>query len=259
MSLQVNHLSFSYGQHPVLRDVSFQAHQGEVLSVLGPNGAGKSTLFRCMLGLLTPTAGGTEIDGQDIAGMGVGQLARAMAYIPQSHHPVFNFSVLDMVIMGTTAQLGRFSVPGRAQKAQAQAALTRLGIAHLRGRGYGRISGGERQLVLIARAVAQQARILVMDEPSASLDFSNRLQVMETVRELAKTGYTIIQSTHDPDQAYRYSHRILALEQGRVLAFGPVKETMEDGLISRLYGVAVKGFPLMGDTARVFLPEKDMK
>ena len=181
MSLCVNNLSFSYGPRQVLRNVSFQAQRGEVLSVLGPNGAGKSTLFRCMLGLLTPTSGGTQIDGRDVAHMGASQLSRAIAYIPQSHNPVFNFSVLDMVLMGTTAQLGRFSAPGATQRAQAEEALAQLGIAHLRDRGYCRISGGERQLVLIARAMAQQARILVMDEPSASLDFGNRLRVMETV------------------------------------------------------------------------------
>lgn len=259
MSLQVKNISFSYGQRQVLRDVSFQANRGEVLSVLGPNGAGKSTLFRCMLGLLAPTAGCTEIDGQDVARMGAAQLSRSIAYIPQSHNPVFNFSVLDMVLMGTTAQLGRFSSPRRAQRTQAEAALAQLGISHLRNRGYCHISGGERQLVLIARAIAQQAKILVMDEPSASLDFGNRLQVMETVGKLAGNGYAILQSTHDPEQAYRYSHKILALYQGQVVAFGTPRETMEDGLISQLYGVPVKGFSLMNDTARVFLPGKDRK
>lgn len=257
MSLSVKGLSFSYGARPVLRNVSFQAHRGEVLSVLGPNGAGKSTLFRCMLGLLAPTAGGTQIDGQDIAGMGASQLSRAIAYIPQSHNPVFNFTVLDMVLMGTTAQLGRFSAPGQAQRAQAEEALAQLGISQLRDRGYCHISGGERQLVLIARAMAQQAKILVMDEPSASLDFGNRLQVMETVGELARRGYAIIQSTHDPEQAYQYSHRILALYQGQVVAYGTPQETMNDALISQLYGVPVAGFRLMEDKARVFLPVKE--
>lgn len=258
MSLCVNNLSFSYGLRQVLRNVSFQAQRGEVLSVLGPNGAGKSTLFRCMLGLLTPTSGGTQIDGRDVAHMGASQLSRAIAYIPQSHNPVFNFSVLDMVLMGTTAQLGRFSAPGAAQRAQAEEALAQLGIAHLRDRGYCRISGGERQLVLIARAMAQQARILVMDEPSASLDFGNRLRVMETVGKLAQEGYAVIQSTHDPEQAYRYSHRILALYGGQVAAFGTPQETMKNTLISQLYGVPVAGFSLMEDTARVFLPVKDI-
>lgn len=257
MSLCVNDLSFSYGQRQVLRDVSFQAHRGEVLSVLGPNGAGKSTLFRCMLGLLTPTAGGTQIDGRDVSRMGASELSRAIAYIPQSHNPVFNFAVLDMVLMGTTAQIGRFSAPGAAQLAQAEAALAQLGIAHLRDRGYCHISGGERQLVLIARAIAQQAKILVMDEPSASLDFGNRLRVMETIGDLARKGYAIIQSTHDPEQAYQYSHRILALYQGRVVAFGTPQETMQDGLISQLYGVPVAGFSFMEDKARVFLPVKE--
>ena len=140
----------------------------------------------------------------------------------------------------------------------AEEARAQLGIAHLRDRGYCRISGGERQLVLIARAMAQQARILVMDEPSASLDFGNRLRVMETVGKLAQEGYAVIQSTHDPEQAYRYSHRILALYGGQVAAFGTPQETMQSTLISQLYGVLVAGFSLMEDTARVFLPVKDI-
>ena len=175
MSMIVNDLRFAYGDHQVLRGVTFRAEYGEFLSVLGPNGVGKSTLFRCMLGLLTPTGGEATIDGRPIGAMTAAQLARHIAYIPQSHNPVFNFSVFDMVLMGTTAQTGTLSAPKKEHLARAEAALERLGIAHLKDRGYANISGGERQLVLIARAIAQQAKILVMDEPSANLDYGNRL------------------------------------------------------------------------------------
>ena len=256
MSLCVQKLSFSYGERLVLKDISFSLEKGEFLSVLGPNGVGKSTLFRCMLGLLAPSAGGAYVDGRAVADMSARQLAYAIAYIPQSHSPVFNFSVFDMVLMGTTAQLGVFSSPGKAQLAQAEDALERLGISHLRDRSYGAISGGERQLTLIARAIAQQARILVMDEPSASLDYGNRIRVMQTVRDLTRDGYAVIQSTHDPDQAYLYSDRILALCGGEVLAWGEPREILCSSLISRLYGVDVEVCSLHGDDVRVCIPSK---
>ncbi|MBQ9931975.1 MAG: ABC transporter ATP-binding protein, partial [Firmicutes bacterium] len=168
--MKIQDLCFSYGDHEVLKGIDFTAEYGEFLSVLGPNGVGKSTLFRCMLGLLSPQKGGAFIDGKPIAGMAAAQLARHIAYIPQSHNPVFNFKIFDVVLMGTTAQTGKFSAPGKKQVHQVEEALKKLGIFHLRDRGYANISGGERQLVLIARAIAQQAKILVMDEPSANLD-----------------------------------------------------------------------------------------
>ena len=255
MSVQVKKLSFAYGERRVLQDVSFQAEYGEFISVLGPNGVGKSTLFRCMLGLLTPTAGGAYVDGQRVAELSARQLAERIAYIPQSHSPVFNFSVYDMVLMGTTAQTGSFASPGKRQRSLANRALDRLGIFDLADRGYASLSGGERQLVLIARAIAQEAKVLVMDEPSAALDFGNRMRVMRTVRALTQDGYTVIQSTHDPEQAYMYSDKILALSGGRVAAFGPPQETMTSELVSSLYGEAVEVCSMRGDQIRVCIPK----
>lgn len=252
--MRVENLSFAYGEHQVLHDVSFSAKYGEFLSVLGPNGVGKSTLFRCMLGLLAPSKGAAYVDGRRVADMSARQLAYAIAYIPQSHSPVFNFSVYDMVLMGTTAQTGSFASPGKRQRLLAAKALRRLGIEHLSERGYGSISGGERQLVLIARAIAQEAKVLVMDEPSANLDYGNRMHVMRTVRDLARDGYTVIQSTHDPDQAYLYSDKILALQNGRVAAFGTPQETISSFLISALYGVEVEVCSMRGDAIRVCVP-----
>ena len=254
MSMHVKDLRFAYGEREVLRGISFDTNDGAFLSVLGPNGVGKSTLFRCILGLTPPTGGEVTVDGEKIAHLSPAQLARKMAYIPQSHHALFNFSVLDMVLMGTTSQLGRFAVPGKTQEKLALAALERMGVIHLKDRGCSHISGGERQLVLIARAIAQQAKILVMDEPSANLDFGNKVRVMKTVQGLTDDGYTIIQSTHDPDQAYLYSDRILALCGGRVLAWGTPQEVMNESLISTLYGVDVKVCSMHDDRIRVCVP-----
>ena len=257
MSIQVERLSFSYGTRPVLDNVSFSAEYGEFLSVLGPNGVGKSTLFRCMLGLLTPSSGGAAVDGRPISDMTAQELAQKIAYIPQSHSPVFNYSVMDMVLMGTTAQLSKFAAPGARQREQALDALARLNILHLKDRGYRAISGGERQLVLVARAIAQQARVLIMDEPSANLDFGNRIRVMQTVKNLTADGYAVIQATHDPDQAYQVSDRVLALSGGRVLAWGTPQEAICSEVISALYGVAVEVCSLRDDRIRVCIPAQN--
>ena len=254
MRMRIENLHFSYGNHEVLKGVSFGVEDRGFVSLLGPNGAGKSTLFRCMLGLLEPSAGSVHICGRDIRNMPPAELSHRVAYIPQSHTPVFNFSVFDMVLMGTTAQMPRFAAPGKKQKELAEAAMERMGISHLRNRGCSNISGGERQLALIARAIAQQAKILVMDEPSASLDYGNKLRVMETVKSLTQDDYTIIQSTHDPDQAYLYSDQILALYDGIILACGTPRDTVSSELISTLYGVDVEVCSMHGDYVRVCVP-----
>lgn len=254
MRMKIENLHFSYGSREVLKGVSFGIDDSGFVSVLGPNGAGKSTLFRCMLGLLEPSEGSVHICGRNIRQMPPAELSHRVAYIPQSHTPVFNFSVFDMVLMGTTAQLSRFSSPGRKEAQLAEAAMERIGISHLRDRGCGNISGGELQLALIARAIAQQAKILVMDEPSASLDYGNKLRLMETVKGLTREGYTVIQSTHDPDQAYLYSDQILALYDGKLLARGTPQETISSSLISRLYGVDVEVRSMHRDDVRVCIP-----
>ena len=252
--LKLEQVTKTFGATRALDDLTMTVPKGCVYGLVGPNGAGKSTLFRCMLGLLEPSAGTVHICGRDIRRMPAAELSHRVAYIPQSHSPVFNFSVFDMVLMGTTAQLSQFASPGREQKRLAEAAMERIGISHLRDRGCSNISGGERQLALIARAIAQQAKILVMDEPSASLDYGNKLRVMETVKGLTREGYTIIQSTHDPDQAYLYSDQILALYEGKILACGTPKETISSELISTLYSVDVEVCSMHRDDVRVCVP-----
>ena len=240
MSIEVKNLTFSYGNHRVLNEVSFEAADSELLAVLGPNGVGKSTLFYCMLALQRPEAGVILLDGKPIHEIAPSQLAHRIAYVPQSHAPTFNYSVLDMVLMGTTARVGGFSAPGAEEVKAARGALERVGITHLAARGYLRISGGERQLTLIARALAQQARVIIMDEPTASLDYGNGLRVLSQVKELAKDGYTVIQSTHNPDHAFLFADRVLALNGGRVAAHGAPRECLTEDLIKELYGIRVR-------------------
>ena len=258
MNLKVEHLDFCFGKRQILKDISFETQGGEFLSILGPNGVGKSPLFRCILNLLRPNAGTITVDGRDVGQMTAREMAQHIAYIPQFHSPTFNYSVLDMVLMGTASQLRTLETPGKAQIEIAQNALARMKIEHLAEHPYDFCSGGEKQLCLIARAIAQQAKILVMDEPSASLDFGNRIRVMQIVRSLVADGYAVVQTTHDPEQAFMYSDKILAIHDGHVLAWGTPQAVMEDALMSKLYGIDVEVHSLHNDTIRICVPANSL-
>ena len=237
MILSVENLSFSYTRRPVLQDVSVAAEKGELLSILGPNGVGKSTLFRCILGSLEGYSGRICVDGRDIRTLPHRERARRMAYIPQIHRPTFGYTVLDTVLMGTTRQLSPLQQPGREQVYMARSALERVGVSHLAERNFAHLSGGEQQLVLIARALAQQSDILIMDEPTSALDYGNQFRVLQQVRALSREGYTVLLSTHNPQHALTFAHRVLALQDGSVAALGPSGDVLTPDLLRRLYGV----------------------
>ena len=238
----------------MLRDISFRVEQGEFLSILGPNGVGKSTLFRCVLGLLSGYTGQVLVDGVDARQFSIRESARHIAYIPQSSHPIFNYRVFDIVLMGATSAVSVLRAPGREHTERCHWALEKVGISHLADRCYHRLSGGEQQLVMIARALVQNAPILMLDEPTANLDFGNQLRVLEQVRSLAREGYTVIQTTHHPEQSYLFSDRILALQNGRVLLEGAPSQVLTQQAIRDLYGVEVDVVSLYEDRARACIP-----
>lgn len=256
MSIEVSNLSFSYGDRLILDKISFRAENNQLLSILGPNGVGKSTLFRCMLGLLKDYKGKILLDGEDIKKLSIRELAKLIAYIPQSNYPSFNYSVFDMVLMGTTVQVSFVSTPGKKQIELVETVLHKLGIYHLKDRGYIQISGGERQLVLMARALVQEAKVLILDEPTSNLDFGNQVKVLTQIKKLAKEGYTIIQSTHNPDQTFLFSDRILAMKEGKILRYGKPYEIFSNDLIQRLYQVDVEIQSLYDDKVRVCVPSE---
>ncbi|MGI5901463.1 MAG: ABC transporter ATP-binding protein [Desulfitobacteriia bacterium] len=259
MSIKVSNLTFGYDDRLILKDISFSAENNELLSVLGPNGVGKSTLFRCILGLLQGYKGRITLNNKDLKLMGIKEMARYVAYIPQSHYPSFNYSVFEMVLMGTTVQVSSLSKPGKRQVELVEAALEKMGIAHLKYRFYTQISGGERQLALIARALVQEAKILILDEPTASLDFGNQIRVQSQIKALAREGYTVIQSTHNPEQTFLFSDKVLALKDGKVLAHGAPNKIYSENLIKALYGVDVEVQSLYGDQVRVCIPKGIVK
>lgn len=240
MELTIKKLEFGYHCFPVLKGIDFSLNKGELICVLGKNGAGKSTLFRCILGLLKGYQGDILIDGKNHQHYSERELAKKIAYIPQNHDTAFSFSVLDMVLMGTTASLPRFAGPGEKEKEKAINALKLLNMISLKDRSYGHISGGEQQLVLIARAIAQEAKILIMDEPCSSLDYGNQIRVMEALRNLAEKGYLIVQSTHNPEHVFYYAHKVMVMMDGRIKAFGLPEDVMTKELLEAVYDVSIE-------------------
>lgn len=229
-----------YEKTTVIQDVSLTVEAGEVLCILGPNGTGKTTLFKSILGLLKMQGGRVEFDGQNMAAMNRAQIARMIGYIPQAHNPPFPFRVLDVILMGRTAHLGILASPGKKDLIIAEEALDTLNIRYLRDKIYTEISGGEKQLVLIARALVQKPKLLVMDEPTAALDFGNQLLVLSYISKLAESGLGIVMASHFPDHAFLYSTKVILLKKGGVYATGTPDETITEENLKRLYGVDVK-------------------
>jgi iron complex transport system ATP-binding protein len=240
MILSAENLGFGYHGKAVGRGVSLEIRAGEVLCLLGPNGGGKTTLMKTLLGLLAPQEGVVRLDGEDVSAWSRRRLARAVGYVPQAHAAFFPFGVLDIVLMGRSAHIGLFAAPSRADRAVAEQALATLGIAHLKDRIYTEISGGERQMVLIARALAQEPRILVMDEPTASLDFGNQLRVLNQIAALARAGIAVVFSTHDPDHVFLCGDRVALLHGGALEALGTPEAVITPQSLERLYGVQVQ-------------------
>ncbi len=238
--LTVQDLRFAYGAHPVLQGTSFTLKEGELVFLLGANGAGKSTLFSCILGHLPGWQGEILVDGRSARSMSHRELARNISYIPQSHHPTFSYPALDMVLMGTSHSLPAFSSPGKKERKIALRAMEQVGIEGLAERDFLALSGGEQQMVLIARALAQQGKILLMDEPTSSLDYGNQTRVLEMARNLARQGYTILLSCHNPQQALLYADRVIALHGGRVIADGKPEDTVTPELIQTIYQLSVR-------------------
>ena len=254
MSIKVEGLSFSYGAHQVLHDIGFEVPDATLTVVLGPNGVGKTTLFRCILGLAAGYDGTIEVNGKDVARLSVAQRARELAYIPQAHANIFDYEVVDLVLMACGTDLGMMRSPTRRHEARAMEALERAGIAELAHRPITQLSGGQQQLALVARAIAQDSRAIVMDEPTSALDFANTSRVLGLVRELSAEGRSVLLSMHQPDQAYLYADRVLAMQDGGVYAQGLPADVVTQERVSELYGVDVRVCPLFGDQARAVVP-----
>jgi len=232
-------LHFNFHHREILKGVSLALEPGEVVSLLGANGAGKTTLLRLLLGLASPTQGQVFVGGSLLASLSSRQIATRVAYVPQVHMTPFPFTVRDVVTMGRLPQSGFLGSPSRTDRDVVQRVIEKLDISRLADRIYTEISGGERQLALIARALAQEAPTLILDEPFANLDFGYQTIVARHLKGLAREGHTILMTGHDPQFAFQASSRIALLVDGRVDKAGPPAQVLDSEAMRKLYGIDV--------------------
>jgi iron complex transport system ATP-binding protein len=234
--IEIESVSFRYGRKSVIDDLSLTCEAGRATALLGPNGSGKSTLLKLLLGLLRPRQGVIRFQGRRLDEIPQRELARQIAYVPQVHREAFGYTVFDVALMGRMPHSSFFVRYGEQDRAIVRDALEKLEIAHLADQPYTQISGGERQLTLIARALAQGAQTFVMDEPSNSLDYGNQLRLLERIGRLASEGYTFLFSTHHPEQALAIADRVVMMRKGRIVRDGEPGENITPETLADLYG-----------------------
>lgn len=239
MTLEARHLDFGHGRRRVGEDACLTLRSGEILCLLGPNGSGKTTLFRTLLGLLPAQSGSVLLDGTDIATLPREAIARRLSYVPQAHSVFFSYTAREIVLMGRAPHVRLLAAPSRGDWQATNLAMERVGVDGCANATFARLSGGERQLVLIARALAQAAPIIVMDEPTASLDFGNRLRVLQHLRSLRASGVGVLLATHDPDQAFLCADRVALLHRGRLEPAGAPADIITGANLGRIYGAEV--------------------
>lgn len=240
MVLTVKNLKGGYGDNLILNGISFFARQGDMVYVLGANGSGKTTLFNIIVGYKQKLEGQIKVDGKDVTTLPASVLAKLVAYIPQQHFPIFNYTVKDVAVMGRASHLSKFGTPRQKDYDIVYGALDMLGIREMADREYMEISGGERQLVLIARAICQQAKIIVMDEPLQSLDFVNQAMVTRTLKTLSDQGYTIIMSTHSAINNYSKNAKVLLMGKDGTAAFGNIEDIITQNCIQKAFGIPMQ-------------------
>lgn len=239
-AVHIRAASFSYQKHEVFRDVDLEVFPGEVLCLLGANGCGKTTLLRCINGTLKVNSGSIRLGDRSLSSMTATEIARKVGIVFQEHNAPFPYPVLDVVTMGRAPHLKIFGAPGGADIEIAEAALESVGMHHLRNDPYTKISGGERQLVLIARTIAQQPDIILLDEPTSHLDLKNQALVLGMVNRLAARGLTVMMSSHLPNHALHYSSKAALMHDGRLSAVGRPGDVISEDSLRRLYGIEVR-------------------
>ena len=244
--LEISGVSFAYGKEPVLNDVSLELIQGSVLCLLGPNGCGKSTLQGCVLGFNKPSSGSITLEGRSVSEYSSRQLAGMVSYVPQSHMKTFPYKVSDIVLMGRTYSHGLFSSPGAADELMALQTLEKVGLEDFADRPYTSLSGGELQLVLIARALCQNTSLMLLDEPTAHLDFKHEINVMSILARLVKeANLTILMASHSLNHPFYFESEgidtnVVLMDNGRVLQIGKPKDVCSRENLFAVYGIETR-------------------
>jgi iron complex transport system ATP-binding protein len=233
--MQVENISFAYGRKEVLKDISINITAGRLLGLLGPNGSGKTTLFKCCLGFYKIKSGQIILDNKNLFSYSARHLATYVAYVPQEHKPAFPFLVREMVEMGRSPHRSALPVLSKKDHLAVDHSLERVGLRNLAGENFNHLSGGQRQLVMVARALAQEATLMFLDEPTSSLDFSNQLTVWETMRDISAAGLGVVICCHDPNHILWFCDEVAALKDGRLLEVGPVESVIKRKLLEEIY------------------------
>ncbi|MFC1851078.1 ABC transporter ATP-binding protein [candidate division CSSED10-310 bacterium] len=234
--ISISNLLFAYNETFVLKNIDLEIYRGETCFILGPNGSGKTTLIHCINGLLTPQKGTVRIGKSDIQSLTLRQRACFIALVAQESQATFPYNVIDMVVMGRTPHLNFLDKPDAADYDMAWHILENIGIQKLARRPYTRLSGGEKQMVRLARALAQDSTILLLDEPTAHLDIKNAYTIMDTIQVIAQErGLTVVATVHDPNIALRYARRVIMIERGKIFTSGPIDQVMTSENLTRLY------------------------
>lgn len=260
MIMEFNNLTCGYEKAPVVQGVNAVLQAGEVLCILGENGVGKSTMFKTILKIIPALEGKIFIDGSDISKWSAKKLADKMAYVAQSHVPPFPYSVEEVITMGRTGKMSAFSGPTAKDMEIVNEIIEDMGIGFLRNEAYTHISGGERQLVMIARALAQEPECLVLDEPTANLDYGNKVIVLNTIKKLSQRGISVIMTTHDPEQALLLNAKTLILFKNDVPVYGPAGSVINERTLKKAYNANIRVVEIVnrqGEPVRVCLPILD--
>jgi iron complex transport system ATP-binding protein len=260
MKLTVRGAEFHYDSTGAggFRDINFSLQDGEVMSILGPNGCGKTTLLKCLNCLIKPDKGSITADNREVSRLPRAEIARSIGYVPQMHQPVFPFSVLDTVLVGRAPHLKLLESPRLRDIRIADESLETMGIVHLRDKPYTELSGGERQLVIFARVLAQQPALLLLDEPTSHLDFGNQIRVLRIVEKLAASGLPIIMTSHFPDHAFLVSSKVALMKRGEFIDIGTPEGVITDSNLEKVYDIKVKVVDInTGANRKVCVPVND--
>nr|WP_319540649.1 ABC transporter ATP-binding protein [uncultured Methanospirillum sp.] len=233
--LDVSDLKCGYTDIPVVKGMSFSVPSGNLCALFGPNGCGKTTLFKSCLKFIPKLGGKIQVNGKEISTYSVSELACSVAYVPQEHKPPFPFTVHEIVLMGRTPHQSGFFRAKKVHLDMVSDALERVGISNLADLPYNRLSGGQRQLVLIARALAQDTPLLLLDEPTSALDFSNQLRIWKILRNIADSGKTVFACSHDPNHVLWFCDSVIVMKNGAVLTSGDPYDVINQDTIHELY------------------------